>query len=241
MSIFFQKMFYFCEHVCYTSYKKLVLTYPIGIYRNGSEKMLTALELGNYLQSIRKAQHLSLRKVNELSGISYSYLNMIEHGTRKVTPELLQKLARLYQMDYLELYQKAGYLEEKPHKNGIPYYAGMQDYMQHSTPMEILPLEDFSLFKSYFAISMMDDSMLPSIWKEDIIILEENTDFVSGDILLLYISPQNYLIRKVKKTENGIMLQAFSEQYEPAFYTNEDFSSQKVKVLGIVRQLRRKF
>ena len=166
---------------------------------------------------------------------------MIEHGTRKVTPELLQKLARLYQMDYLELYQKAGYLEEKPHKNGIPYYAGMQDYMQHSTPMEILPLEDFSLFKSYFAISMMDDSMLPSIWKEDIIILEENTDFVSGDILLLYISPQNYLIRKVKKTENGIMLQAFSEQYEPTFYTNEDFSSQKVKVLGIVRQLRRKF
>ncbi len=203
--------------------------------------MLTALELGNYLQSIRKMQHLSLRKVNELSGISYSYLNMIEHGTRKVTPELLQKLAKLYQIDYLKLYQKAGYIEEEPHKNGIPYYASMQDYMQHSTPLDILPLEDSSLFKSYFAIPMMDDSMLPSIWKNDIVILEESSDFVSGDILLLCVSPQNYLIRKVKKMENGIVLQAFSEQYEPAFYTNEDFSTQKVKVLGIVRQLRRKF
>ena len=202
--------------------------------------MLTALELGTYLQSIRKTQHLSLRKVNELSGISYSHLNMIEHGTRKVTPELLQKLAKLYQMDYLKLYQKAGYLED-PQQNGIPYYASIQDYIQHSTPTEILSLEDFSLYKSYFAIPMMDDSMLPSIWKNDIIILEESSDFVSGDILLLCISPQNYLIRKVKKTDKGIVLQAFSEQYEPAFYTNEDFSSQKVKVLGIVRQLRRKF
>ena len=203
--------------------------------------MLTALELGTYLQSIRKTQHLSLRKVNELSGISYSHLNMIEHGTRKVTPELLQKLAKLYQMDYLKLYQKAGYLEEDPQQNGIPYYASIQDYIQHSTPTEILSLEDFSLYKSYFAIPMMDDSMLPSIWKNDIIILEESSDFVSGDILLLCISPQSYLIRKVKKTDKGIVLQAFSEQYEPAFYTNKDFSTRKVKVFGIVRQLRRKF
>ena len=165
---------------------------------------------------------------------------MIEHGTRKVTPALLQKLAKLYQMDYLKLYQKAGYLED-PQQNGIPYYASIQDYIQHSTPTEILSLEDFSLYKSYFAIPMMDDSMLPSIWKNDIIILEESSDFVSGDILLLCISPQSYLIRKVKKTDKGIVLQAFSEQYEPAFYTNKDFSTRKVKVFGIVRQLRRKF
>ena len=202
--------------------------------------MLTSLELGNYLQSIRKSQHFSLRKVNELSGISYSHLNMIEHGARKATPDLLKKLANLYQINYLDLYQKAGYIENS-YKEGIPYYAKIQDYIQGLSPIQILPAENPISLTSIFAISMIDDSMLPSIWKNDIIILEKSEKFSSGDIVLFSINPNCFLIRKAKKMENGIVLQPFSEQYEPTFYTNEDFSSQKIKVLGIVKQLRRLF
>ena len=222
-------------------FQNQVIFYKMNFIETEVNKLLTSLEFGNYLQSIRKTQHLSLRKVNELSGISYSHLNMIEHGTRKVTPTILQKLASLYNIDYLDLYEKAGYIEENLLKNAIPYYANIQDYIANSSPAELLSVEGLSSTKSYFAIPMMDDSMLPSIWEKDIVILEASSHFTSGDILLLSIFSQNYVIRKVNQTDKGFMVQAFSKQYEPTFYTMEDFSTQKIKVLGIVRQLRRMF
>ena len=36
---------------------------------------------------------------------------MIEHGKRKVTPALLRNLANLYKLDYIDLYEKAGYID----------------------------------------------------------------------------------------------------------------------------------
>ena len=36
---------------------------------------------------------------------------MIENGKRNVTPALLRNLATLYNIDYLDLYEKAGYID----------------------------------------------------------------------------------------------------------------------------------
>ena len=36
---------------------------------------------------------------------------MIENGKRNVTPALLRNLANLYNVDYLDLYEKAGYID----------------------------------------------------------------------------------------------------------------------------------
>lgn len=36
---------------------------------------------------------------------------MIENGKRNVTPALLRNLAHLYNVDYIDLYEKAGYVE----------------------------------------------------------------------------------------------------------------------------------
>ena len=54
--------------------------------------MLSNKELGMYLKNARNAKDLSLRDVNKLTDISYSYLNMIENGKRNVTPALLKIL-----------------------------------------------------------------------------------------------------------------------------------------------------
>ena len=73
--------------------------------------MLSQKELGEYLANIRKEKGISLREVNKLKDISYSHLSMIEHGKRNVTPALLRNLANLYNVDYLDLYEKAGYID----------------------------------------------------------------------------------------------------------------------------------
>ena len=73
--------------------------------------MLSKEELGKYLKQLRYTKEISLREVDKLTGISYTHLNMIENGRRNVTPALLRNLATLYNVDYLDLYEKAGYID----------------------------------------------------------------------------------------------------------------------------------
>ncbi len=73
--------------------------------------MLSKEQLGTYLKSIRDNLKMSLREVNKKTGISYTHLNMIENGKRNVSPALLRNLAELYCLDYLDLYEKAGYID----------------------------------------------------------------------------------------------------------------------------------
>ena len=73
--------------------------------------MLTNKELGLYLKKIREERELSLRQVGSQSSMSYSHLSMIENGTRKPTALTLKELAKVYKIDYIELYEKAGYID----------------------------------------------------------------------------------------------------------------------------------
>ena len=73
--------------------------------------MLSKEDLGKYLKKLRNNKYLSLREVNHITDISYSHLNMIENWKRNVTPALLRVLADLYCVDYLDLYEKAGYID----------------------------------------------------------------------------------------------------------------------------------
>lgn len=73
--------------------------------------MLTNKELGMYLKNIREERKLSLRQVGTQSSMSYSHLSMIENGTRKPTALTLKELAKVYNIDYIDLYEKAGYID----------------------------------------------------------------------------------------------------------------------------------
>ena len=68
---------------------------------------------GEYLGKLRAARGLSLRSVATKTGMSYSYLTMIEHGRRNPPgPELMKKLAPVYGVPVTELLKAAGYLDD---------------------------------------------------------------------------------------------------------------------------------
>lgn len=82
--------------------------------------MLTNKELGLYLRKIRENCALSLRQVGNQSSISYSHLSMIENGTRKPTALILKQLAKVYNLDYIDLYEKAGYIDLSKNDKSTP-------------------------------------------------------------------------------------------------------------------------
>ena len=73
---------------------------------------MTPNVLGQYLRELRKQKRLSLRKAEELSGASGSYLSQIEQGTRHPSADLLRKIAPAYGSSVRDLLTKAGYLDE---------------------------------------------------------------------------------------------------------------------------------
>jgi transcriptional regulator with XRE-family HTH domain len=71
-------------------------------------------DFGAYLRRLRQEQKLTLREVEEMAGVSNSYLTLIERGLRKPPgADVLKKLAPVYNVPVRDLLRAAGYLAEE--------------------------------------------------------------------------------------------------------------------------------
>ena len=69
---------------------------------------------GEYLRTLRLEKRYSLREVEELSGVSNSYLGLIERGQRPIPgADILKKLAPVFDVPVRDLLAAAGYLNEE--------------------------------------------------------------------------------------------------------------------------------
>jgi Predicted transcriptional regulators len=69
---------------------------------------------GEYLRTLRLEQKLSLREAEKLSGVSNSYLGLIERGQRPIPgADILKKLAPVYNVPVRDIMRAAGYLKNE--------------------------------------------------------------------------------------------------------------------------------
>lgn len=217
--------------------------------------MLTNKELGEYLKKIRKSKDLSLRQVDYKSDVSFSHLSMIENGSRKPSPLTLKELAKIYNLDYIDLYEKAGYLDlaekERLETKSSPSSAVVFVYgtIPAGIPMEciedIIDTEEISADmlrggKQYFGLKIKGDSMEPDYLDGDVIIFQKQDDCESGDDCVVMVNSNNGTFKRVFKNENGIILQPLNNKYQPMIYSNEQIEILPVKILGVFEELRRK-
>jgi transcriptional regulator with XRE-family HTH domain len=67
-------------------------------------------KLGSSLKTARERKGLTLRSVQDATGISNPYLSQIESGkVRQPSPTVLHKLAGLYGLSYAEVMKLAGF------------------------------------------------------------------------------------------------------------------------------------
>ena len=77
--------------------------------------------LGETLRLTRKLKGLSLREVEERTGISNAYLSQLETGkAENPSPHVLHKLSEVYDVPYESLMKAAGYLVKPGPKSGPP-------------------------------------------------------------------------------------------------------------------------
>ena len=93
----------------------------------------------------------------------------------------------------------------------------------------------------YFALKIKGDSMYPILIENDIVIIKKQEDFKNGDLVVAIINGNEATIKKAKKSDNGILLQPLNTNYEPLIFTYDEMKSIPVIIVGIVKQLKRKF
>jgi transcriptional regulator with XRE-family HTH domain len=75
------------------------------------------MALGEELKKLREARGLKLRQVEEKSGISNGYLTQLENNKiKEPSPNILHKLADVYNVPYSKLMRAAGYFVPAPEK-----------------------------------------------------------------------------------------------------------------------------
>ncbi len=65
--------------------------------------MKSDIEIGSYLQNLRKERKMSLREVADHVGIDISMLSKIEHGERQLQSHMLKGISEIFEVDYRKL------------------------------------------------------------------------------------------------------------------------------------------
>lgn len=81
--------------------------------------------LGQELKNARETRKMSLREVQDITGISNAYLSQLEHDkVKKPSANILYKLSQVYKMDFDLLMAVAGIIESTDQKEGPKSLSG---------------------------------------------------------------------------------------------------------------------
>ncbi len=95
--------------------------------------------------------------------------------------------------------------------------------------------------KEYFALKVKGSSMWPKYLDGDTIIVLKQDDCESGQDAIVMVNGDDGTFKRVIKKNNGITLEPINQQeYNSVSYTNKEILQLPVKILGIVKEIRRK-
>lgn len=202
------------------------------------------MEFKDRLRELRIKNNMTLEEVAEHVGLQKAAIYKYEHGI-VVNPKrgLIEKLASLFDV-------KPSYLlgmEETPIVKAvkIPVLGTVVAGIPLEAVENIIGWEEISPAMAatgeHFALRIKGTSMEPRICEGDIVVVRKQEDIESGDTAIVLINGGEATVKKVKKTEEGIMLIANNMAvYSPHFYSNKDIEELPVRIIGKVVELRGK-
>lgn len=217
--------------------------------------MLSNKELGAYLKKLRENRNLSLRQVDYRSSVSFSHLSMIENGTRRPTALTLKELANVYNVDYIDLYEKAGYLdlaESEKLKNSvdsnifpvtdIPKKVPVIGRISAGLPIlateniegyEFAPSSQIKEGYTYFYLRVQGDSMNLKFNEGDIVLVQKQDDLENNEIGVILVNGFDATVKKYRKENGLVILEPMSTNPENTvqIYNPKDIS---IKIIGKV-------
>lgn len=101
--------------------------------------------------------------------------------------------------------------------------------------------EELARTGDFFGLQIHGDSMEPRIYEGDIVIVRQQDDAESGDVVIAMVNGNDATCKRLHKYRDGIELISNNPSYAPMFFSNEEILSKPVKIIGKVVELRGKF
>ena len=101
--------------------------------------------------------------------------------------------------------------------------------------------ETMSMTGEYFGLKIKGNSMLPRIAEGDVVIVRQQPDAESGEVVIAQVNGNTATCKKLIKHPTGISLVSFNPEYEPMYFSNEDILRLPVTIIGKVVENRQKY
>lgn len=202
------------------------------------------------LRKLRKSKGLSQYALAEQLGLSRGQLANYEQGSREPDYETLKVIANYFgvTVDFLicadktasegfiplaQTGQEGSIVSSTEDTRKIPIYdiGNRDEIFAKKNIVGHVPIS--ADIMADYAISMNDDSMLPSIKPEAKVIIRAQETFSNGQAILAQLPEGTYTIRRATQTDDGgIILTPDNSSYAPQHY-----NSANLRILGIVTHL----
>ena len=176
---------------------------------------------------------------------------MYELGQRSPDYDMLLKIAEVFNVDVNYLFGQTGVIVRTQlpgigkHGVKIPVFGNVAAGIPIDAITDIEDYEEITeelaASGEYVALKIKGDSMEPKMSQGDVVIVRVQPTIESGEIAIVLINGDNATCKKVKKTEEGIMLISLNSAYEPMFYSNKQIEELPIRIFGKVVELRAKF
>ena len=192
------------------------------------------------LKRIMNRQNKNQNDVIKDLGIKQSTFSDWYLGKRIPRMNVIFQLAEYFKVDIRDLID-----EPKLNRgNKIPIFAKIPAGIPIELIEDVIDYEEldpkmFTGDKEYFGVRVSGDSMYPEYRDKDILIVQKTSDCESGQDCIVMINGNDGTFKRVKKTEEGIILQPLNPNYEIKFYSNKEIEELPIKIIGVVKEIRR--
>lgn len=101
--------------------------------------------------------------------------------------------------------------------------------------------EEMAKTGEFFGLQIHGDSMEPKFSEGDVVIVRQQDDAESGDIVIATVNGDEATCKRLMKYETGIALISTNPSYDPFFFSNKEIVEKPVRIIGKVVELRAKF
>ena len=201
----------------------------------------------NRIKELRKEKGLKQTELAAILNVTQGALSSWETGRYDIGNDDLKKLADFFDVsaDYIlgrdDITKLSGYIGKIVENKKIPIIGSVkcgQNGLAFEDIEGYVNVDD-DLTGEIFALRCKGDSMkFEDIKEGDIAIVRRQDDVECGELAVVIINGDEGTLKKVRKFEGGIILEAANPDYPPRIFTGEDL--RKIKIVGKVLETRRK-
>jgi repressor LexA len=202
--------------------------------------------IGERIKYYRKERGLTQNELAEKTNLSRSHIASIERNIYTPSISTLTEIANALNIESSILISENTTLERKTRNSiQIPVLGTVQAGIPIEVVEDVLDYEEIApemaAHGEYFALRVKGSSMEPRMRDGDVVIVRKQADVNHDDTAIVLVNGNEATIKRVLKSEAGIMLAPNNPAFEPKFYSNKDIAELPVVIMGKVVELRAKF